>query len=278
MPNIEQPGMKMTCYFSQLKMMILLSIPRWMAASGWGLLSGSALVLGALIGYFRQVSARSIGLIMAFGSGVLISALAFELMEEAYKSGGLPATAGGFLFGALLYSAANYALSHQGAKHRKRSSAKLQPKESDNPGSGTAIAIGALIDGIPESIAIGLTMLHGGTVSMAAVIAIFLSNIPESLSSTSGMKKAGRSARYIFSIWTGIALLSGVASFLGFVFFSQLSPGITSALIAVAAGGILAMLSTTMIPEAYEEAHDFIGIVTVLGFLAAFFLTKMDAG
>ncbi|RYZ21387.1 MAG: ZIP family zinc transporter [Chitinophagaceae bacterium] len=255
----------------------LLQLPRWAAASGWGLVSGSALVLGALIGYYRQVSARNIGLIMAFGSGVLISALAFELMEEAYGKGGFPATAIGFISGAVLYTGANYLLSHRGARHRKRSGG-LQPSETDHPGSGSAIAIGALIDGIPESVAIGLTMMNGGAVSMAAVIAIFLSNIPEALSSSSGMKKAGRSARYIFTIWGVITLLSGVAAFCGYVFFSQFPPSVTAGMVAMAAGGILAMLSNTMIPEAYEEAHDFIGIVTVLGFLAAFFLSKLDAG
>ncbi|RYZ19685.1 MAG: ZIP family zinc transporter [Chitinophagaceae bacterium] len=254
--------------------MHVLSFAPWLSALFWGLLSGSALLLGALAGYFRNVPKRTIGLVMAFGSGVLISALAFELMDEAYRNGGFVAAAAGFLGGALLYSGANWVLSHRGARHRKRSG-PLQPNESQHPGSGTAIAIGALIDGIPESIAIGLTMTHGGTVSMAAVIAIFLSNIPESLSSSSGMKKAGRSARYIFTIWGVITLLSGLAAVAGYSFFSQLTPGWTASLIAMAAGGILAMLSSTMIPEAYEEAHDFIGIVTVMGFLAAFFLSKM---
>ncbi|GAB4091343.1 ZIP family metal transporter [Flaviaesturariibacter terrae] len=254
----------------------LLFFPPWLSATLWGLLSGSALLLGAGIGYFRHVPVRTVGLIMAFGSGVLISALAFELMDEAYRNGGFVAAAAGFLGGALLYSGANWALNRHGARHRKRSG-KLQPSEEQHPGSGTAIAIGALIDGIPESVAIGLTMIHGGSVSMAAVIAIFLSNIPESLSSSTGMKKAGRSARYIFSIWAVITVLSGLAALAGYSFFSQLSPSWTAALVAMAAGAILAMLSSTMIPEAYEEAHDFIGIVTVLGFLAAFFLSKMDS-
>lgn len=255
--------------------MFLVSIPHWMSALLWGLLSGSALVLGALIGYFREVSARTVAVVMAFGSGVLISALAFELMDEAYHNGGFWSAAAGFLAGALVYTGANYALNHFGARHRKRSG-KQQPSEEQHPGSGTAIAIGALIDGIPESVAIGLTMIHGGGVSLAAVIAIFLSNIPESLSSTSGMKKAGRKAGYIFGIWIVITVLSGLAALAGFSFFSHLSPVWSAALVAMAAGGILSMLSSTMIPEAYEQAHDFIGIITVLGFLAAFFLSKME--
>ena len=112
---------------------------------------------------------------------------------------------------------------------------------------------------------------------MAAVVAIFLSNVPESLSSTSGMKKAGRSKKYIFGIWGVIMLLSGLASLAGYSIFSQFDPQIIAAVVAVAAGGILAMLSSTMIPEAYEEAHDLIGIITVLGFLTAFLLSKMNS-
>ena len=254
--------------------MIALSFPLWLKATFWGLVSGSELLIGAFFGYFQKVSSKVIVVIMAFGSGVLISALAFELMDEAYQNGGFVAAAVGFLAGALIYTTANYLLNKQGAKHRKRSG-EQQTSEKENPGSGTAIAVGALIDGIPESVAIGVSLIHGGVVSVAAVVAIFLSNVPESLSSTVGMKKAGRSKKYIFGTWVIITLLSGLASFAGYAIFSQFSPQIIAAVVAVAAGGILAMLSSTMIPEAYEEAHDFIGIITVLGFLTAFLLSKM---
>ena len=192
---------------------------------------------------------------MAFGSGVLISALSFELMEEAYRRGGFVSTAIGFLGGAAVYTAANWLLSRQGAKHRKRSG--KQPTEQESSGSGRAIAVGALLDGIPESIAIGLSMLAGGIVSSLTVKAIFLSNISEGLSSAAGMKKAGRTVKYIFGVWTGIAVLFGV-----------------TATTAVAAGAILAMLVDTMIPEAFEQAHDFAGLNAVSGFLLAFVLSK----
>jgi len=95
------------------------------------------------------------------------------------------------------------------------------------------------------------------------------------LSSTSGMKKSGRSAKYIFGIWTGIALISAFASYCGYAIFKNFSPDVIAATVAVAAGAILAMLSDTMMPEAFEEGHDFIGVITVLGFLAAFVLTKI---
>jgi zinc transporter, ZIP family len=254
--------------------MLIFAFPHRFQAIFWGLVSGSALIVGALFGYYKKVSSRVIGMIMAFGSGVLISALAFELMDEAYKGGGFGAAATGFILGAIIYTGANYLLNRHGAKHRKRSG-QQQAKEQEKPGSGRAIAIGALIDGLPESIAIGVSMTFGSAVSTATVVAIFLSNVPEALSSTSGMKKAGRSKKYIFGIWIIITLLSGLSSLAGYSLFSHFPPQIIAGIIAVAAGGILAMLSSTMIPEAYEDAHEFIGIITVLGFLAAFVLSKM---
>ena len=244
-------------------------------AGFWGLVAGSALVLGAAIGFFFNVPPRLIAAIMAFGSGVLISALSFELMDEAYSRGGFGATASGFLGGAALYTVANYLLARYGAKHRKRSG-EQQPSEHEDDGSGLAIAVGALLDGIPESIVIGLSLLGGAGVSMVAVIAIFLSNLPEGLSSSAGMKKAGRGAGYVFGVWIGIALISGLAALAGYGIFGHFSQNIVAATMAIAAGAILAMLADTMMPEAFAEAHEFAGLVTVAGFLCAFSLTKME--
>jgi len=242
----------------------------------WGAVAGSALILGALAGYFLDLPKRLTAAVMAFGSGVLISVLAFDLMDNAYHRGGFAATAIGFLSGAAVYTAANWLLSHYGAKHRKRSG-KRQPSENEQAGSGLAIAVGALLDGIPESIAIGVSMIAGGGVSTVAVIAVFLSNVPEGLSSADGMKQAGRSAGYVFGVWVGIAVISGLASLLGYAVFRMFSSSIIAATIAVAAGAILAMLADTMVPEAFDEAHDFAGLITVTGFLAAFVLSKVGA-
>jgi len=249
-------------------------MPLWLQAGLWGLLAGGALVVGALIAWFVNVPQRLIAGVMAFGAGVLISALAFELMDEAYRKGGFDSTAIGFIGGAAIYTLANWLLAKHGAKHRKRSQDQ-QPSESQDSGSGMALAIGALLDGIPESIVIGLSMLQGGAVSMVAVAAIFLSNIPEGLSSAAGMRRAGRSAVYVFGVWIAIAVLSGIAAWVGYAVFRDFSADVVAATTAVAAGAILSMLADTMMPEAFEKTHNATGLITVLGFLAAFVLSKM---
>jgi len=252
----------------------LFLLPLWFKAAGWGFIAGSALLLGAAIGYLARLPRRLIAAVMAFGSGVLISALSFDLMDEAYMRGGFDSTALGFVGGAALYTVANWYIARQGGKHRKRSG-NQQPSEAEDNGSGLAIAIGALLDGIPESIAIGVSMIKGGAVRSVTVAAIFISNIPEALSSSSGMKNAQRSPRYIFGVWTAIAVVSALASLTGYVLFSNLSVDAVAATTAVAAGAILAMLADTMMPEAFAEAHNFAGLITVLGFLVAFVLTKI---
>jgi len=244
-------------------------------AGFWGLVGGSALILGAAIAWFVTLPQRLIAGVMAIGSGVLISAVAFDLMDEAFRRGGFDSTASGFLGGALVYTIANIVIAKRGARHRKRSGSNTDESQPDaGSGGGLAIAVGALLDGIPESVVIGVSLLGGTDVSTVTVTAIFLSNVPEGLSSAAGMKKAGRNARYVFGVWIGIALASGLAAMLGNVALANAGPDLIAAVTAIAAGAILAMLVDTMIPEATEATHDYSGLIAVIGFLLAFILTK----
>ena len=260
-----------------------MGVPVALQAGLWGLLAGGALVLGAAVAWKVRVPHRVVAGVMAFGSGVLVSAVSFELVEEAYDRAGFPPTAAGFAVGAVVYTAANTALAHQGAKHRKRSGDQ-QPSEEEDDGSGLAIAVGALLDGIPESAVIGISLLGGAGVGVATVVAIFISNLPEGLSSAAGMKRAGRSAAYVFGVWSAIAVLSGLAALLGYAGGEALGDTGVAALTALAAGAILAMLTDTMIPEAVSGpdehsqgggVHGGTGLLAGLGFLAAYALSRL---
>ncbi len=240
----------------------------------WGLLAGGALVVGALVAWFVRVPRAVVAVVMAFGAGVLVSALSFDLVDEAERTGGLMPTVLGFLGGALAYFLANVALGRLGARHRKRSHGR-QPSESEQSGSGAAIAVGALLDGVPESVVLGLSLLGGQGVGVPVLAAIVISNLPEGLSSAAGMKAAGRSARYVFGVWVGIAVASGLAGLLGVLLLEGASPEAVAAITAVAAGAILTMVADTMIPEAFERTHLATGLVTTLGFATAFVVGRL---
>ncbi len=249
-------------------------MPIWVQAALWGAVGGGTLVLGAAVAWFVRVPQRVIAWVMAFGAGVLVSALAFDLMDEAADTGGLGPTAAGFAGGALAYVGANVALARRGARHRKRSGTQ-QPSEGEQSGSGAAIAVGALLDGVPESVVLGVSLLGGSGVGLPVVAAVAISNLPEGLSSAAGMKANGRSARYVFGVWTAIAVASAAAAALGAVLLDGAAPALVALITAVAAGAILAMVADTMIPEAFERAHAVTGLVTCAGFLVAFALERL---
>jgi ZIP family zinc transporter len=248
-------------------------VPIWLEAGAWGLLAGGALVVGAAVAWLVRVPQAVVASVMAFGSGVLISALAFDLVDEAERTGGLVPTVLGSLGGAAAYVAANVALARRGARHRKRSQDQ-QPSEEEQAGSGAAIAVGALLDGVPESVVLGVSLLGGGGVGVPVLAAIFISNLPEGLSSAAGMKRSGRSARYVFGVWSAIAVASGIAGLLGCLLLQDASPEVIAAITAVAAGAILTMVADTMIPEAFERTHLYAGMIATVGFLLAFVIER----
>jgi ZIP family zinc transporter len=248
-------------------------MPLWLEAGLWGLLAGGALVIGAAIAWFVPVKREVVAAVMAFGAGVLISALAFDLVDEAEHLGGLGPTLLGFLVGAVAYVGGNLLLSRRGARGRK-SAGNEQVSEDEQAGSGTAIALGALLDGVPESIALGLSLLDGNGVGVAVLAAIFISNLPEGLSSAAGMKANGRSAHYVFGVWGSIAVACGVSGALGCLLLDGAAPETIALITAVAAGAILAMIADTMIPEAFRETRVYTGLIATLGFIVAFGISR----
>ena len=239
-------------------------------AGWWGFVGGIALVLGAVLGLVRDVSSRTIGLVMAFGAGVLISALAFELTEDAYDQAGAREVVLGLAAGAATFYVGDRWLDRVGGAHRKRSHG-LQAGPGDD---AKGLVLGALLDGIPESAAIGITLVGGKPVGIAVVAAVFLSNVPEAMSAATGLRKAGHSRRWILLLWTAVALMAGVVAAAAYALLGGSSPGVLAVIQAFAAGAILTMLADTRMPEAFENGGRLVGLVTTAGFALAFLLSQ----
>ena len=230
----------------------------------WGLLATSSLILGGIIAIRFTLSNRTIGIIMGFGAGTLISAISYELVFEAVKMGkgtGFPAF--GLFAGAATFFFSDKLIGNFGTNHRL----KVGAAKSSSLVIPMVLAI--ILDGVPESIVLGLGLFEGGTVSLAMLVAIFISNLPEAIAGSSGMKEGGWSKRKIVLLWVTIALLCALSTVAGFALFSGASKEWLSFIQAFAGGAILMMLANSMIPEAYEHGGKLAGVFTVLGFFVS---------
>jgi ZIP family zinc transporter len=249
------------------------------AAFGWGLLSASSLVIGAVVALMIRIPLRVIGLIMGFGAGVLVSAVAFDLVEEAAsKSTGHGALISGLFAGCLVFFGGDRLIDHLGGGDRKdpTGGGEVGEEKEEGGGSPLSIVLGTVLDGIPESMVIGLTIFEGGAVGAAYLAAVFISNLPESISSTSGLVGSGWVKSRILWMWIGIALVSAVASMAGYGLFQNSSPEVVAFVLTFAAGAILTMLANTMMPEAFEHGGKWVGIMMTLGFATAYTIHLLD--
>ena len=234
-------------------------------------LTGFSLILGVIIGTTLKISQKIIAAIMAFGSGVLICALTFGLMAEAFKHGGFDAIIIGFLSGGLVFISGDFLIHRIGGRNHKRKAHFKAAKETN----GKAIILGSLLDGVPESIALGVALLSKNGIGLLMLVAIFLSNLPESLSSIDDLQKEGLSKRRIYLSWSWVSLCVASSVVLSFLFLKNLDLNALGIIESFASGAILAMLADSMMPEAYEDGGSLIGFSTMLGFLTAFILSKI---
>jgi ZIP family zinc transporter len=231
----------------------------------WGLFAASSLLIGALIATWRPPHRRALGLIMAFGAGVLLSAVAYELIDESASiGGGGLAVAAGVFAGAATFTLGDIAIGRFQRRHRG------DPMPSSEEGSGLSILLGALLDGVPETAVLGLTLLQTGEVGMAMLVAVFLSNLPEGVAATTTLIEGGWSKRSVLGIWAAVVIACGLAAAAGYLLLDGASPGLIAFVYAFSGGAVLTMLATSMIPEAYEHAGRAVGVITVLGFIVAY--------
>jgi ZIP family zinc transporter len=238
------------------------------AAFGWGALGAGALLVGALIAYQLAPSRQVIAVVMALGTGLLIGSVSFELVDEALKTQEVAGVALWVLVGASVFTVGDWLLTRRGGGERKDATG------AQAEGSPLAIVLGSVLDGIPESFVLGLTVLQGG-VSVSLLAGVALSNLPEGMSSSSGLKAAGWPRGRVVLMWSVVVLVSALSAAAGYLLLDPAS-GRTGALVqAFAAGALLAMLADTLLPEAYKVEGVLTGPLVVVGFAVSLALSAI---
>lgn len=242
-------------------------------AAVWGAIGASTLLLGALLAFAIDLPARVRGLVLAFGAGALFGAVAYELFEEAVNvaDAGIIVLAG-FAAGAIVFFVGSVSIDRMGGEPPRadgvpdgqRMSSRRDPRTD-----GLAVLLGTVLDGIPESIVLGASLIGGAGVGIPVLVAIAISNVPEGLSATEDLSTAGFARRRIVGLWLTVVIASTIAAGLGFVLLSAAGPNLTAFVNAFAAGAILTMLAESMIPEANEIGGRAVGLATALGFAVA---------
>jgi ZIP family zinc transporter len=237
-------------------------------AFGWGALGAAALLAGAIIAYLLSPGRMVIAVVMALGTGLLIGSVSFELVDDALEHQDVAWVALMVLLGAVVFTVGDWILTRRGGGERK------DPEGAQAEGSPLAIVLGSVLDGIPESFVLGLTVLQGG-ISVALLAGVMLSNLPEGMSSSSGLKAAGWPRGRVMAMWSVVVLVSALASAAGYALLDPAS-GRTGALVEAFAGGaLLAMLADTLLPEAYAVEGVLTGTLVVIGFAASLALSAV---
>lgn len=244
----------------------------------WGIVAASSLLIGAVLGVARPWPPRLVGAVLAFGGGALIASIAFELAEEGVGTGGPVAVGLGLAVGALTYFFADRAVSRLGSgrRHGRRHAAQRDSSQGRRTQGGTALAVGAFLDGIPEQAVLGIGLASGSGVSAALLVAIFVSNLPEAIGSASDMVASGASKAKTVGLWVGVSVVCALATVVGYLAADVATPSARGVIDGFAAGALLVMLVDSLVPEAREKAGEVAGLVTVLGFALAAALSLLS--
>ncbi len=234
-----------------------------LSALAWGTLAAVSLTVGALLALAREWRSGVVGAVLAFGAGALVSSVAFELAQEGLRIGGPVSVAVGLAVGAVAFFGADRAVSHVGGR-------------SGGGSAGLPLALGSLLDGIPEQAVLGIGLASGKGVSVALLVAIFISNLPEAIGSASDMRRSGKSRGHVLTLWVAVSVLCAIATLAGYLVAQLVGGGVKAAVDGFAAGALLVMLTDSMIPEAKEKVGNWAGLVTVLGFAVAAGLSNLS--
>lgn len=227
-------------------------------------------MIGALLAFSRSWSDRQVGLVLAFGAGALISAVSFELADEGIRAGGLGWTSLGMAFGAVTY------FSLDGLIARRSGSGRGRQGRGSGADAGTALALGAFLDGVPEQLVLGIGLASGEGAGPALLVAIFVSNLPEAIGSARDMHAAGSERHNILMLWTAVAAVCVVATGIGYAAGDAATGEVRGLIDGFAAGALLVMLIDSMIPEARRESGRVAGLATTLGFALAAALSTLS--
>lgn len=240
-----------------------------LAAAGWGALAAASLLVGAWLALTLHPPGRIVGAVMGFGAGALIAAVAYELVPAG------PAGSPRFVMlgvGAIVF----FVLDRLTTRRDRGTSSSKLARATGQSFTGRSIVLGALLDGVPESTVLGMGLATGGSVSLAFLVAVLVSNLPEALGATAGLHASGQGAAAIYRLWTEIVAISAASSALGYVLVRAVPRWDGRSVQAFAAGAVLTMLANSMIPEAFDRGGEVTGLLTVLGFTLAGSLSAIE--